>query len=416
MNTNLRSNTNDRQTTGMSLSTRLYIGAVIAAGALVLGTFAPRGVTQPMLALTFLVAMIVVSLFKLRLPLGDATMSMAYVIDFAVIATAGADLAMVIAAVGTVVQCTSNVRRRQPWYRTAFSVATVVLAVRSAGLVWAALGGSIAAPSGAVLALLVAAVPYFAINTGLVAAGDRAVEPHVTGAVLDAALPEHGAERLRGGRRGGGCPARNDPRRLRPAGRGGGADGAVSSRLSGLVPPPVGHRPGDGIKDGELFDDDGRPRGARRAYGGWCHAPGAVGAMLLRSVHGICGKMPAPTAKVPAPTAKVPAPTAKCLHRPRRCLHRPRRCLHRPACTDQRRCLHRPAKMPAPTSEGISTDQRRCLHRPAKMPAPTSEGACTDQRRCLHRPTKDARTDQRRRLHRPSTARSSVSNPRHSDG
>jgi hypothetical protein len=171
MNTNLRPNT---QTTGMALSTRLYIGAVIAAGALVLGTFAPRELSQPLLALTFLAAMIVVSLCKLRLPLGDghSTMSMAYVVDFAVIATAGADLAMVIAAVGTIVQCTVNVRRRQPWYRTAFSVATVVLAVRSAGLVWAALGGSIGAPSGvgAVLPLIVAAVPYFAINTGLVAA------------------------------------------------------------------------------------------------------------------------------------------------------------------------------------------------------------------------------------------------------
>jgi hypothetical protein len=158
----------------MSLSTRLYIGAVIAAGALLLGTFAPHDVAQPALALTFLAAMIIVSLFKLRLPLGDghSTMSMAFVVDFAVLATAGADLAMVIAAVGTLVQCTVNVRRRQPWYRTAFSVATVVLAVRSAGLVWASLGGSVAAASGAgaVLPLIVAAVPYFAINTGLVAA------------------------------------------------------------------------------------------------------------------------------------------------------------------------------------------------------------------------------------------------------
>ena len=158
----------------MALSTRLYIGAVIAAGAVVLGTFAPRELSQPLLALTFLAAMIVVSLFKLRLPLGDghSTMSMAYVVDFAVIATAGADLAMVIAAAGVIVQCTVNVRRRQPWYRTAFSVATVVLAVRTAGLVWAAFGGSSEAPMGfaAVVPLVAAAVPYFAINSGLVAA------------------------------------------------------------------------------------------------------------------------------------------------------------------------------------------------------------------------------------------------------
>src|SRR5688572_32889752 len=160
--------------TGMALSTRLYIGAVIAAGTLVLATFAPRDYPQPLLALTFLAAMIVVSLFKLRLPLGDghSTMSMAYVIDFAVIATAGADLAMTMAAVGVGGQCTVNVRRPQPWYRTAFSVATVVLAVRTAGLAWAALGGSSEAPLSvaAVLPLVAAAVPYFLINSGLVAA------------------------------------------------------------------------------------------------------------------------------------------------------------------------------------------------------------------------------------------------------
>ena len=173
MSNTLRANPGAGQTSPMALSTRLYIGAVIAAGVLVLGTFAPRELPQPVLALTFLAAMIVVSLFKLRLPLGDgqSTMSMAYVVDFAVIATAGADLAMVIAAAGVLVQCTVNVRRRQPWYRTAFSVATVVLAVRTAGLVWAAFGGSSEAMGFAAVAPLVAAaVPYFAINSGLVAA------------------------------------------------------------------------------------------------------------------------------------------------------------------------------------------------------------------------------------------------------
>ena len=172
MTNNLHSNRAGKQTTGMSVPARLYIGAVIAAGTLVLATFAPRELAQPMLAATFLAAMIVVSLFKLRLPLGDgqSTMSMAYVVDFAVIATAGTDLAMAIAAVGTIVQCTVNVRRRQPWYRTAFSVATIALSVRTAGLVWAAFGGEAASGFGAALPLVAAAVPYFAINTGLVAA------------------------------------------------------------------------------------------------------------------------------------------------------------------------------------------------------------------------------------------------------
>jgi hypothetical protein len=47
-----------------------------------------------------------------------------------------------------------------------------VLAVRTAGLVWAAFGGSSEAPMGfaSVVPLVAAAVPYFAINSGLVAA------------------------------------------------------------------------------------------------------------------------------------------------------------------------------------------------------------------------------------------------------
>ena len=157
----------------MTLATRLYVGATIAAGALVLGAFTPREYANPALALTWLAAMVVVSLFKLRLPLGrgESTMSMAYIIDFAVIVTAGADLAMVIAAVGVLVQCTVRVRRRQAWYRTAFSVAVVALAVQAAGQVWALLGGTIEAPgiTNTVVPLALCAVIYFALNTGLVA-------------------------------------------------------------------------------------------------------------------------------------------------------------------------------------------------------------------------------------------------------
>jgi hypothetical protein len=161
----------DKQENLMSTSTRTFIGAVIAAGAVALVAGAPREIPQPLLALTFLAAMLVVSLFKLRIPLGhgQATLCMAYVVDFAVLVTSGAELAMVIAAVGVLVQCTINVRRRQPWYRTAFSVAAVVLAVRSAGFIWEATGGSSASGLAIVLPLAAAAVPYFAINSGLVA-------------------------------------------------------------------------------------------------------------------------------------------------------------------------------------------------------------------------------------------------------
>jgi hypothetical protein len=76
-----------------------------------------------------------------------------------------------VAAAGVIVQCTVRVRRSQPWYRTAFSMATVVLAVKAAGVLWSAMGGSIAAPgiTTTALPLMVAAIGYLAVNTGLVA-------------------------------------------------------------------------------------------------------------------------------------------------------------------------------------------------------------------------------------------------------
>jgi hypothetical protein len=154
--------------------TKLYVGVVIAAGAWALAGSAPRELPAPLLAMTWLAAMVVVSLFKLRLPLrrGHSTMSMAYVIDFLVLVTAGADLAMVIAVAGVIVQCTVRVGRAQPWYRTAFSVATVALAVQTAGLLWSATGGTIVTPGITTTAvpLVIAALGYFAVNTGLVAA------------------------------------------------------------------------------------------------------------------------------------------------------------------------------------------------------------------------------------------------------
>jgi hypothetical protein len=153
--------------------TKLYVGAVIGAGALLLAAFAPREYPQLALTATFLAAMLVVSFFKLRLPLGHghSTMSMAYVVDFTVIATLGADHAMVIAAAGVLVQCLMRARRQQPSYRTAFSVAAVVLSVQAAGLAWSALGGSIAEPGVATTLVPLAAAAFlsFAINTGLIA-------------------------------------------------------------------------------------------------------------------------------------------------------------------------------------------------------------------------------------------------------
>lgn len=158
---------------GLTLSARVYIAAVIAAGATLFVELVPRDYPPPVL-LAFLVAgAVLLSLFKLRLPLAkdSSTMSMGHAADFTAIILAGTDVAMITASTGVLVQCTFRVRRRQPLYRTAFSVASIVLAVQSAGLAWRVSGGDLAALSVSTFfgPIAVMALVYFGVSSALVA-------------------------------------------------------------------------------------------------------------------------------------------------------------------------------------------------------------------------------------------------------
>ena len=152
---------------------QLYVGVVVAIGMLLILRFLPRELPHPLLGAALLSAAVGLSVFKLRLPLGKgaSTMSMAHAVDFAALVMVGPDVAMVIAAVGVLVQCTVRVQQAQPAYRAAFSMASIVIAVQSAGWAWALLGGDTATPSFSsfVVPLSGAAIAYFAVNTALVA-------------------------------------------------------------------------------------------------------------------------------------------------------------------------------------------------------------------------------------------------------
>jgi hypothetical protein len=157
-----------------------YVGVVIAIGAALLATFSPAETPQASLTLTLTAAMLVVSLFKLRLPLAKdgSTVSMAFAVDFVALMTAGVDVAMAIAVVGVLVQCC--VRARNPrWYKVAFSMATVAIAVQVAGAIWTGLNGSIADATVAatVVPLAIAAAAYFAVNAALVAIAVTLAQP-----------------------------------------------------------------------------------------------------------------------------------------------------------------------------------------------------------------------------------------------
>ena len=153
---------------------RLYIGAVIAAGLGLAVYFAPRELSNPVVAGALLISTLLLSVFKLRLPLGNngvSTMTMAYAVDFVALIIEGANLAMFLGAIGVLIQCTVRVRRKQPIHRAAFSAAAVIIAVQMAGMGWRALGGNLAelTLTTTVLPLMVCAITYFAVNTGLVA-------------------------------------------------------------------------------------------------------------------------------------------------------------------------------------------------------------------------------------------------------
>ena len=158
---------------GRIFTPRLYVGAVIAAGSALVVYLAPRELENPVVAGALLIATLLLSVFKLRLPLGNgaSTMSMAYAVDFVALIVEGANLAMLLGAIGVLIQCTVRVRRKQPIHRAAFSAAAVIIAVQVAGMGWRALGGSLTnlTLSSTVLPLMVCAITYFAVNTGLVA-------------------------------------------------------------------------------------------------------------------------------------------------------------------------------------------------------------------------------------------------------
>jgi hypothetical protein len=165
------------------LGPRLYVGAVIAAGVGLMLVLAPRELQNPLAALGLLTATVVLSVFKLKLPLGShgvSTMSMAYVVDFIALLVEGASVAMLLGAIGVLIQCTVRVGRKQPIHRAAFSAAAVVIAVQLAGWGWRTLGGNLSELTLAttVLPLAVCAITYFAVNTGLVAAAIAVTSDH----------------------------------------------------------------------------------------------------------------------------------------------------------------------------------------------------------------------------------------------
>jgi diguanylate cyclase (GGDEF)-like protein/putative nucleotidyltransferase with HDIG domain len=159
----------------LPIAARLYVAAVIGAGAAVIVLFAPRHLAHPGLFIALLLCSSLASAFKISLPLSKSgsTMSVSYSVDFAALLVLGADQTMFVAAVSAWSQCTFRMKTRNATHRTLFSMASLVLTIKAAGLVYGWLGGSSASGPLQILEvpkpLVGAATTYFLCNTALVA-------------------------------------------------------------------------------------------------------------------------------------------------------------------------------------------------------------------------------------------------------
>ena len=159
----------------LPVAARLYVIAVCVAGVIVGALFAPHSVARPGLFIVLLVCSSVASALKVSLPLATSgsTMSISYAVDFAALLLLGADETMVVAATSAWSQCTFRTQSRAAIYRTLFSMASLVLTVKAAGLAYVWLGGL---PPDQMLVLAAipkplvgAATMYFVCNTALIA-------------------------------------------------------------------------------------------------------------------------------------------------------------------------------------------------------------------------------------------------------
>ena len=152
--------------------TRIYVSVVIALGALALIVAGPRSMPSPGLFVLLLAVGCVMSPWKVNLPIALAsgsTLSVSYAADIMALLLLGPRLALVIAAVSVWTQCTINVKRRYPLYRTAFSMAVGVLTMAMSGAAFRLLGGGSFELPAMIPPVIAAIAVCFCCNTGLVA-------------------------------------------------------------------------------------------------------------------------------------------------------------------------------------------------------------------------------------------------------
>jgi len=157
-----------------SWAARAYVAAVVIAGATALVALFPDQLPNPPLFGGLLLLSCVTSIWKVNLPIplaSSSTLSVSYAANLMSLLLLGPRQATLIAVFGVWTQCTVNVKRPYPLYRTAFSAAGEALTMAATGFVYQQLSG----PPGPFdlttmpRPIVGAILTYFVVNTGLIA-------------------------------------------------------------------------------------------------------------------------------------------------------------------------------------------------------------------------------------------------------
>jgi diguanylate cyclase (GGDEF)-like protein/PAS domain S-box-containing protein len=158
----------------LPLGARVYVVAIIGAGAAVCTAFATLPARNELhVFIGLMAATIAASVLKLQLPTvrNRATMSVSFVVDVASLLLLGPHKTILIAAAGATGQSLIRVSRRSPLYQILVSVATMVLTVEAAGTVYQLTGGRFAPLDWTrdAAPVLAAVTTFFTVNSAAIA-------------------------------------------------------------------------------------------------------------------------------------------------------------------------------------------------------------------------------------------------------